>query len=86
MEVSSPGLERKLRRPRHYEKAVGETVRVKTRDEIDGERLHSGTLTETDDESFVVDVDGAQRRIAYGDVTSARTVFEWDKTAKPSKR
>jgi ribosome maturation factor RimP len=86
MEVSTPGLERKLRRPRHYEKSVGARIKVKTRPEIDGERVHTGTLVETDQEGFVMNVDGSERHIEYGDVTSAQTVFVWGKQPKPGKR
>ena len=86
LEVSSPGLERKLRRPRHYEKSVGRDVKVKTRVEIDGERNHRGVLTQADEDGLVVDVDGSTRKIAYGDVVAARTVFVWEKAAKPGKR
>ena len=86
MEVSSPGLERKLRRPRHYEKSVGATVKVKTRSEIEGERHHQGVLEAAEADSFVVEVEGASRRIPYDDVTSARTVFVWEKQPRPGKR
>jgi len=86
MEVSSPGLERKLRRPRHYEKSLGAEVKVKTRPEIDGERLHRGTLVGAEEEGFVIEVDGSKRQIEYDDVTSARTVFVWEKQPKPGKR
>ena len=46
LEVSSPGLERKLRSPRHYVKSVGREVKVKTRDEVDGRRVHRGVLVD----------------------------------------
>ena len=85
MEVSSPGLERKLRRPRHYEKSLGSTVKVKTRTEIGGERHHQGKLTAAGADSFSVQVDGDERQIPYGDVTSARTVYVWEKQPRPGK-
>ena len=86
LEVSSPGLERKLRRPQHFAKSVGREVKVKSRLEIGGEYSHRGTLTDTNDDGFVVEVDGEKREIAYGDVVTARTVFAWEKAAKPGKR
>mgnify|MGYP001817873496 CR=1 FL=1 len=86
LEVSSPGLERKLRRPLHYQKSVGRDVKVKTRTEIDGEHGHRGVLSLADEDGFVVDVEGSERKIAYGDVVTARTVFVWEKAAKPGKR
>ncbi len=86
LEVSSPGLERKLRRPQHFAKSVGREVKVKSRLEIGGDFAHRGVLTDANDDGFVVDVDGEKREIAYGDVVSARTVFAWEKAAKPGKR
>ncbi len=86
LEVSSPGLERKLRRPRHYKKSVGRDVRVKSKVAVGGDHSHRGVLVEASDLDFVVEVDGTDRRIAYGDVISARTVFAWEKASKPGKR
>ena len=86
LEVSSPGLERKLRRPRHYEKSVGRDVKIKSKVAVDGDYSHRGVLVEATDQDCVVEVDGSGRRIAYGDVVSARTIFEWEKAAKPGKR
>jgi ribosome maturation factor RimP len=86
LEVSSPGLERKLRRPRHFEKSVGRDIKVKSRVPVSGEHSHRGVLVMSDDDGFVVDVGGDERRIAYGDVITARTVFEWEKASKPGKR
>ena len=86
LEVSSPGLERKLWRPGHFAKSVGRDLKVKSRQEIGGEYVHRGVLASADDDRFVVEVDGEEREIAYGDVVSARTVFTWEKAAKPGKR
>ncbi len=86
LEVSSPGLERKLRRPRHFEKSIGRTIKVKGRMPIDGDYTHRGVLARADSDGLVVEVDGDERQIAYGDVVSARTVFEWEKASKPGKR
>ena len=85
LEVSSPGLERALRRPRHYEKSVGSDVKVKSKAEIDGARNHRGTLQSADEDGFVLQVDGADRRFGYEQVQSARTVFEWKKAPKPGQ-
>ena len=86
LEVSSPGLERKLRRPRHFEKSVGKNVKVKSRVPVSGEHAHRGVLARADDDWFVLEVDGEERQIPYGDVVSARTVFVWEKASKPGKR
>lgn len=86
LEVSSPGLERKLKRQRHFEKSIGRAVKVKTGSEIGGSYSHKGILVDAGDNGFVVEVDGDGRSIAYGEVVSARTVFIWEKAVKPGKR
>jgi len=86
LEVSSPGLERKLRRPRHYEKSIGKEIKVKTFTPVGGERTHKGVLTEAGSSGFTVEVDGEPRQIPYDAVASARTVFAWQAAAKPGSR
>ncbi len=86
LEVSSPGLERPLRRPSQFRKAVGREVVVKTRAEILGSRSHRGILTAVGDSDVLVSVDGSDHPIPFDDVTQARTVFRWEKAPKPGKR
>ncbi len=86
LEVTSPGLERKLRRPEQFRKAVGSDVHIKTFGKISDEKHHRGPLVEADDEYIVVSVDGDDRRIEMSDVSSARTVFVWEKGEKPGKK
>jgi ribosome maturation factor RimP len=80
LEVTSPGLERKLRRPRHYAKSVGREAKVKTRAPIDGERVHRGVITLAAAEDFTIDTNDGPRTIPYGEVISARTIFVWGAT------
>jgi ribosome maturation factor RimP len=79
LEVSSPGLERPLRTPAHFARAVGETVSVKFRSGDDhGAKRVRGVVTASDDAGFELSLDdGTTEHVAYGDVTQARTVFEW---------
>lgn len=85
LEVSSPGLERKLKRPQHYRKSVGREVKAKAR--IDGETLAvRGELIAAGDEDFTVETETGPVTIAYDDVTSARTVFNWAAQPKPGKK
>ncbi len=84
LEVSSPGLERPLRTPRHWQRVLGERVSVKVRIDGAAERFQ-GVVVAADDTSATIDVDGAQRRVELGDVTQARTVFEWGPQEKPGR-
>ncbi len=84
LEVTSPGLERPLRTPAHFHRAVGTLVKVRTHQEVDGERRAEGVLREADDAGIVVDVHGEDRRLAYSEIERARTVFEWGPAPKPT--
>jgi ribosome maturation factor RimP len=81
LEVSSPGLERRLRTPEHFRRYVGSLVSVKTIPTADGDRRVRGILTAADDTGVTVD----ERRIAYDDIERAQTVFEWGPPPKPGK-
>ena len=83
LEVSSPGLERPLRRPSHFEKSVGREVDLKTVEPIDGAQRHRGVLERIDDAVLRLVVDGAERSIPMDSVTQAKTVFRWEKSPKP---
>lgn len=78
LEVSSPGLERALRRPAHFRAVTGRDVRVKTSEGS----VYQGILVEAGDEAISIDVNGDLTTVAYDDVKSARTVFEWGPAPK----
>ena len=84
LEVSSPGLERKLRLPQHFSGAVGELVNVKLGPHVEGDRRVRGWLKAVSDDAIsVVDDAGTERRIEIADITKAVTVFEWGPSPKP---
>jgi ribosome maturation factor RimP len=82
LEVTSPGLERTLKEPRHFQASVGEQVKVKTVEPVDGSKVHRGALVSADAEAFTIATDGGELRVPYGNVASARTVFEWGPAAR----
>lgn len=78
LEVSTPGLERPLRTPAHFTRAIGATVKVKTKPGTEGERRIAGTITAADDATVTVQVaEGASRTVHYDEIERARTTFEW---------
>jgi ribosome maturation factor RimP len=85
LEVSSPGIERRLKDPAHFIRATGQMTKVKTVADLQtGPAVHTGVLLKADDEGIVL-LDGAQeRRVAYGDIASASTVADWDAELKGS--
>ena len=77
LEVSSPGLERPLRRPEHFGRRVGEKVRVKTSVPVDGSKSHTGTIATVTDDGVAIETDAGRRELRFDQIASARTVFEW---------
>jgi ribosome maturation factor RimP len=55
LEVSSPGPDRPLTKPEHFRRYLGRRVKVRTREEIEGHRSFTGTLTDADDGSVSLD-------------------------------
>ena len=90
LEVSSPGLERPLRTPAHFRRAVGQQVAVRTNPGVEGERRVAGLLTTADDEGIVVTTSTKEgttaRTLRYADIERARTVFEWGSPPKAGAR
>ena len=77
LEVSSPGVERPLRQPRDFERRVGQKVKVRSSEAVEGFRTHTGLLLAADEDAITVDTEAGERRIPFDRIASARTVFEW---------
>jgi len=86
LEVSSPGIERPLRRPSEFRRHVGRRVKVKTAHAVDGRTSFAGELTAADEDGIMVDVGGERVRAGYDEIVSARTVADWDAELKGSTR
>ena len=85
LEVSSPGLERPLRTPDHFRRAVGQVISLKTVAHVEGDRRAKGLLAAADDDGITLrDEDTlAERTIRFDQIEKARTVFEWGPAPKP---
>lgn len=87
LEVSSPGIERRLRTATHFAAAVGEQVQLKVRPGSDGDRRAQGELISADDTTIVLrDAEGAERRVAIADITRANVHKDWSPPPKPGAR
>ncbi len=86
LEVTSPGLERVLRTPGHFQGAIGADVKVRTHAHVEGERRVEGLLVAADEDGITITTtDDGDQRVAYPDIERARTVFVWASTPKPGK-
>ncbi|SFV90771.1 FIG000325: clustered with transcription termination protein NusA [hydrothermal vent metagenome] len=73
LEVSSPGIERKLTKPAHFKQSIGEKVKVKV---LGGDKL-KGTLKEADDEGIVVETKEGDKAFKYSELGTVKTYFEF---------
>jgi ribosome maturation factor RimP len=77
LEVSSPGLERPLRKRSHFEAQVGKKVYVKTRVPVEGSKVWQGRLVEVVADEVVIGDAGRQVRIPLNEISSAHLIYEF---------
>lgn len=78
LEVSSPGVERPLTEQRHWRRAVGRLVSVHVADGSGGATVTARVLA-TDGAGVVLDVDGAQREVAWTDLGRGKVQVEFNR-------
>jgi ribosome maturation factor RimP len=74
LEVSSPGLDRPLKRPRDYARFIGERVQLKARLPLNGRRRFVGKLQKVGETGIELDVDGELVSIEFTDIDKTRLV------------
>lgn len=86
LEVSSPGLDRKLRSLPEFIRFTGKTAKVKLKHPApDGQRLLRGTLDPAPEGRIAVLVDGKRLEVPYEEVEDAHLVYELPSQPKPKK-
>ena len=73
LEVSSPGIERKLRKKDHFIASVGEKVKIKNF----AMEIFKGELISADNEKIVFKTEFGDNEITYDSILAAATYFEW---------
>jgi ribosome maturation factor RimP len=76
VDVSSPGSERPLRKPRHFAGAVGRRVALRTAAPIAGRSRFKGELKDAGDDALTLGVDDADVLIPYDAVVRANLIDE----------
>lgn len=74
LEISSPGLDRPLKRSKDFERFSGERVQVKLRIPLNGRKRLAGVMQNVREDGFQLDVDGELLTIAFADIDKARLV------------
>jgi ribosome maturation factor RimP len=85
LEVSSPGVNRRLRAPEQFLRYVGSKVRARTVEPLGGRRAFVGTLAEVRDEGIVLIADGEPHLIEFSNLAQANYEYEFPaaQRAKP---
>lgn len=77
LEVSSPGIERTLRKEKHFLSQIGNKIRIKLFKPIDKQKELIGILTEYNKEEITIKVDEKTIKINSKDIANAKTIFNW---------
>ncbi len=81
LEVSSPGLDRPLTKPGHYERFLGHRVKVRTTEAIEGRRGFTGTLAAIDADQVSVEDEGGVHQIPLAVVHRSNLVPEFSEVS-----
>lgn len=77
LEVSSPGIERRLRSAEHFERSVGQKARVQLREPVDGQKRWEGTVGWSDGFVSLEAGEGKVVRFRPDQVEKANIKYEW---------
>lgn len=77
LEISSPGLERALTRPEHFEMMKGQKVTARCFTAINGNRIFTGTLVEADNEKITIETETGPVELPRKAVSKTETVYDW---------
>ena len=79
LEVSSPGINRALKKIEHFAGYVGKRIRVRTREPINGRKMFLGPLKEVQADGIAMLQDGVEVRIALAAIDKANYEHDWGK-------
>jgi ribosome maturation factor RimP len=77
LEVSSPGINRPLRRPEHFARFIGKRVRVRTRDIVEGRRSFLGVLNNVNQDEITLAQDGEEISIPFSMIDKSNYEHDW---------
>ena len=78
VEVTSPGVERPLTRPDHFEACLGEEIEVRLYAPLNGEKTLRGILSAAEEKEFILTRENGENiTIAKSAAAKVSTVFNW---------
>ena len=81
LEVSSPGINRRLRQPDHFRRYIGQRIRVRTVSPLAGRRSFVGCLQQVDSEGIVLGIDTSAQFIRFDDIARANYEYSFSSGA-----
>ena len=78
LEVSSTGIEKKLKKIKHFEKAIGQDIKVKFfKKDSEGNKTLEGKLKNVSNDEITIEKDGKTVNIRIKDLAHAQTIYKW---------
>ncbi len=78
LEVSSPGIDRPLRRERDFVRFAGQKAKIRTTDPVEGRRNFSGVLLGAKDGQVQIDCEGRSYQLPIAMIARANLIPDWD--------
>ena len=78
LEVSSPGVERVLKKDRHLKENIGNKVQVKLFKPLAGKKVFEGLLESFSDDNICIKVESQILEIERSNIGQIKTVFDWN--------
>lgn len=77
LEVSSPGIERILRKDKHLKENLGKKIQIKLFNPIEGKKEYIGKLEKYDEEKIEINIEEKNIQIPRKTISLIKTVYEW---------
>jgi len=78
LEVSSPGLNRPLKKEAHFISVIGKKVKIRTKTPLNGQRNFMGVLKDFKERELYIQSEGQLITVAWSDIEKANLVYEFD--------
>ena len=78
LEVSSPGIERVLRKDKHLEEHIGSKVQIKLFKPLGGKKQYDGFLKGFDEDYIEIDISSESINIERQNIAQIKTIFDWN--------
>jgi ribosome maturation factor RimP len=79
LEVSSPGLNRPLKKEADFARVIGKKVKVRMRMSVNGRRNFSGYLKDVRDHTIYIEDEGGLITLSWPEIDKANLVYEFEK-------